>query len=222
MFNTISYLQKKKELLTGIDSIYIEFLNKANLRFKKGESNIVEKATAENQQGQIAIQLKQLQQDIEIAQLQFQLLLNTNTVFMPSEENFKWNVTSVNISEVEKSPQILFLQQQKKIAAANTEFQKSKLSPDLILGYNNTSIRGTGADNKYYDASKRFHSVQLGVGISLFNGAAKAKISASKVNEAIAENSYLQRMQTLTTEIETALLEYRKFFKLPNGTSRRL
>ena len=210
MFNTVSYLQKKKNLLTGIDSIYVEFLNKANLRFKAGESNIAEKATAENQQGQIAVQLKQLQQDIEIAQLHFQLLLNTRTVFIPSETNLKWNVNSLNVSEMENNPQILFLQQQKKIAAANTEFQKSKMSPDLLFGYNNASIRGTGADNKLYDASDRFHSVQLGLGISLFRGATKARINASRVNEAIAENTYLQRMQTLTTEIETALLEHKK------------
>jgi cobalt-zinc-cadmium resistance protein CzcA len=213
MFNTVSYLRKKKELLSGVDSIFVEFLNKANLRFKAGESNIVEKATAENQQGQIGVQLQQLQQDIEIAQLHFQLLLNTNTVFIPTEENFKRNRAAPNVFEIEKNPQILFLQQQKQIAAANTEFQKAKLSPDLLLGYNNTSIRGAGADNKFYDASKRFHSVELGLGIPIFNGATKARINASRINEAIAENSYLQRMKTLTSEKETALLEYQKFLQ---------
>jgi len=40
MFNTLSYLLEKKKLLMGIDSIYSEFLNKANLRFQKGESNV--------------------------------------------------------------------------------------------------------------------------------------------------------------------------------------
>jgi cobalt-zinc-cadmium resistance protein CzcA len=213
LFNTLSYLLEKKKLLVIIDSIYSEFLNKANLRFQKGESNVLEKATAENQQGQIAIQLKQLQQDIEIAQIQFQLALNTSTLFIPSEENFKRNISDLIVSDLEQSPRIQFLQQQKQIASANTQLQKSKLSPDLILGYNNTSIRGTGADDKYYPSSKRFHAVQVGVGIPLFNGAQKARINASKINEAIADNSYLSGLQTLQTERETAFLEYQKYLQ---------
>jgi cobalt-zinc-cadmium resistance protein CzcA len=209
-------LLEKKKLLIGIDSIYSEFLNKANLRFQKGESNVLEKATAENQQGQIAIQLKQLQQDIEIAQLQFQFALNTSTLFIPSEENFKRRFSDITISDLEQSPRIQFLQQQKQIASANTQLQKSKLSPDLIFGYNNTSIRGTGADDKYYSASKRFHAVQVGVGIPLFNSAQKARINASKVNESIADNSYLLGLQTLQKEKETALIDYQKFLQTAN------
>jgi cobalt-zinc-cadmium resistance protein CzcA len=216
LYNTLSYLLEKKKLLIGIDSIYSEFLNKANLRFQKGESNVLEKATAENQQGQIAIQLKQLQQDIEIAEIQFQLVLNTSTLFIPAEENFKRRFSDITISDLEQSPRIQFLQQQKQIASANTQFQKAKLSPDLILGYNNTSIRGIGADDKYYSASKRFHAVQVGVGIPLFNGAQKARINASKVNESIADNSYLLGLQTLQKEKETALIDYQKFLQTAN------
>ena len=213
MFNTLSYLLEKKKLLMGIDSIYSEFLNKTNLRFQKGESNVLEKSTAENQQGQVAIQLKQLQQDIEIAQLQFQLLLNTPTLFIPSEENFKRRISDQNISDLNQNVRIQFLQKQKQIASAYTQLQKSKLSPDLIFGYNNTSIRGTGADDKYYSSSKRFHAVQIGVGIPLFNGAQKARINAAKVNETIADNSYLSGLQALQKERTSALIDYQKFLQ---------
>ena len=147
------------------DSLYTIFLSKANLRFEKGESNILEKATAENQQGQIAIQLKELEQDIEIAQIQFQLALKTNKIYFPSAENYKMQLTNEGILESIQNPRMQYLQQQKQIALANTQFEKSKLSPDLNFGYNNTSIRGTGADDKFYSSSHRFQSVQIGVGI---------------------------------------------------------
>ncbi len=214
IYNTLSYLQQKQKLLLHIDSIYNEFLIKANLRFEKGESNILEKATAENQRGQIAIQLKQLQQDIEITQIQFQLALNTTTVFIPSEGSFKKEITDLNIiSNLEQSPRIQFLQQQKQIASANTQLQKSKLLPDLIFGYNNTSIRGIGADDKYYSASKRFQAAQIGVGIPLFNGAQKAVINSAKVKETIANNNYFIGVQTLNADKQTALLEYQKYLE---------
>jgi cobalt-zinc-cadmium resistance protein CzcA len=211
IFNTLSYLFEKKILLLRTDSLYTEFLSKANLRLEKGESNILEKATAENQQGQIFIQLKQLEQDIQIAQIQFQLALKTNTAYIPSTESFRKEFFNTSFTGSEQHPRIQFLQQQNQIALANTQFQKSKLSPDLVFGYNNTSIRGTGADDKYYPASKRFHAVQIGVGIPLFNGAQKAIISAARVKESIAENNYELGLQTLNTEKKTALLEYQKF-----------
>src|SRR6185437_1995934 len=208
-----SYLYEKQKLLLHIDSLYTEFLQKANLRFEKGESNVLEKATAENQQGQISTQLKQLEQDIQIVQVQFQLALKTNTVYIPSGESFKKEFSSANFSPSEQHPRLQFLQQQNQIASANTRFQKSKLSPDLVFGYNNTSIRGTGADDKFYNASQRFQAVQIGVGIPIFNGAQKAIINAAKVKEAIAENNYELGIQSLDAEKKAALLEYQKFLE---------
>jgi len=73
------YLKQKEQLLLKNDSLYSNFLEKATMRFNKGESNVLEKATAESQRGTIAIQLKQLQQDLDISRLQFKLLLNTVT-----------------------------------------------------------------------------------------------------------------------------------------------
>ncbi|MGN6533526.1 MAG: efflux RND transporter permease subunit, partial [Ginsengibacter sp.] len=214
IYNALSYLQQKKKLLLHTESIYSEFLKRAQLRFEKGESNVLEKATAENQEGQIAVQLKQLQDDIEIIQIQLQLALNTNTLFIPFEEEFRRNVSNLHLaSDLEQNPSMQFLRQQKQIAFANTQLQKSKLLPDLMFGYNNSSMRGTGADEKYYNASQRFHFVQFGVGIALFNRAQKARIEAAKVNETIAENGYLHGLQKQESAIKVALLDYAKYLK---------
>ena len=53
----------------------------------------------------------------------------------------------------------------------------------------------------------------MGVGIPLFNSAQKARINASKVNEAIADKSYFLGLQTLQKEKETALIDYQKFLQ---------
>lgn len=210
LYNSFSHLQQKRKLLAEIDSIYSEFLKIANLRFQKGESNVLEKATAENQQGQIAVQLRQLEVDIDVAQLQFQQLLGTAELFTPVEGSFGRMAFSTAASVPEQNPRIQYLQQQKQIAAAHTQWLRSKLAPDLILGYNNNSFRGNGADNEFYNASDRFHSVQLGLGIPIFNRAQKARIDASKIEEAMANNSYLHGLRTLQSERETALLTYQK------------
>lgn len=209
VFCLLVYSQQKQKLLLQNDSVYASFLEKANLRFAKGESNILEKTTAETQRGQIAIQLNRLNNDIELLQLQFQLLLNTSTVFMPSLEYPKINLTATpDKTSVNNHPQLKVLQQQKNISLVNTQLEKSKLLPNLYLGYSNQSIRGMGADNVLYTKSDRFNSVQFGVGVPLFFGSQKAKINSSKTLEQISENNYQIGLQDLKTEYETAYRQY--------------
>ena len=209
VFYQLIFLQQKKIILLKNDSVYAAFLEKANLRFAKGESNILEKATAETQRGQISIQLKQVQQDIEILQLQLQLLLNTETVYMPSAENPKMIFTAtLDTSFVSKHPTMFILQQEKNVSLVNTQLQKSKLFPDLHIAYNNMSIQGTGADNVLYSKSIRFSSVQFGVGVPLFFGSQSAKIKSAKLSELISENNFQIGLQSLKTEYQIAFKKY--------------
>lgn len=211
VYFSLLYLQEKKKLLQKNDSLFAEFLNKATLRFNKGESNILEKTTAENQRGQIGLQLQQLQQDMELLQLQFQLLLNTNTVFIPGEKELKLNISVNNdTSFLQAHPAMQFLKQQQQIAAAATQVEKSKLLPDLILGYSVTSIRGTGANNKVYNAAPQFHSVQIGLGIPIFTRGQKEKINAAKAGEIVIANEYEANLKIFETAYKTALVQYQK------------
>jgi heavy metal efflux system protein len=202
--------------LQKTDSLFSEFLEKATLRFNEGETNILEKTTAENQQGQIRLQLNQLQRDMDLTQLQFQLLLNTAIVFIPDETDlmatgFKVDVISnPDTSFLKEHPAIQFYQQRKQIAAAATQAEKSKLLPDLILGYNIMSIRGTGANDKEYNSVPRFQSVQIGLGIPIFNSGQKAKISAAKTNEMVVASEYELNLQNFETAYKRALLQYQK------------
>jgi heavy metal efflux system protein len=211
VYYNLLYLQQKEKLLHRTDSLFSEFLEKATLRFNKGESNILEKTTAENQRGQIGLQLNQLKQDMELLQLQFQLLLNTNTVFMPDSEEFKKDITSFgDSSSLTTHPFVQFYQQQKQVASMETQVEKSKLLPELILGYNIMSIRGTGANNKEYNSIPRFQSVQIGLGIPIFNSGQKARINAAKANEIVAANEYELNLKNFERSYKTALLQYQK------------
>lgn len=209
IFYQIIFLNEKQQILMEVDSMYAAFLEKANLRFDKGESNILEKTTAETQRGQIAIQLKQIQQDIEIVHIQFQLLLNTTIVYLPSTNNTKMNFDAItDTSLINNHPSLQLLEQEKQVAMINTQLQKSKLLPDLQLAYNNMSQQGMGADDMYYTKSERFSSVQFGIGIPLFFGAQKANIEAAKSLELISENNFQLGQQSLKSEYESAFKKY--------------
>jgi heavy metal efflux system protein len=209
VFYTFLYLKSKEELLLKNDSIYAKFLERANLRFSKGESNILEKATAESQRGNIAIQLKQLQQDLEITQLQFDLVLNSTVSYVPLDDSEKLELAiTKDSSVVNQHPFLKILEQQNRVASFNKKLERSKLLPDLSVGYYNMTMKGTGSDNVTYSSSARFQSVQLGLGIPLFFGAQKAKINASKINQNISENLYLQEKNQLQNQYQVILSQY--------------
>ncbi|MBN8785800.1 CusA/CzcA family heavy metal efflux RND transporter [Elizabethkingia anophelis] len=212
VFYTLVYLQQKKALLQKNDTLFAEFLDKATLRFNKGESNVLEKTTAENQRGQIRLQLSQLEKDIEILQLQFQLLLNTETVFVPSENAIlENNIAGIDTATLAAHPAMQFLKQQQQIAQAATKMERSKLSPDLTLGYNITGMKGMGADDKVYNSTPRFQAVQVGLGIPIFTGGQKAKINAAKINEEVAAKDYELNLKSFEAAFASALKQYQKY-----------
>jgi cobalt-zinc-cadmium resistance protein CzcA len=209
-FFRLLFLKEKQKLLEQTDSIYNLFVEKATLRLEKGESNILEKLTAENQRAQINIQLNTIFADIEIYQLQFQLLLNTSKTYLPLKNDVK---TDLNVNHdtsiINNHPETKILQQQRVISKLNTELEKSKLLPDLLFGVNNQSIQGVGADNLFYSKTNRFNSIQFGVGLPLFFGAQKGKISASKTQELIAENNYQNGLNALKNEYKGLIEKYK-------------
>jgi len=214
VYYMLAYLLQKKKLLQKNDSLYSSFLEKANLRFKVGESNILEKATAETQRAQIAIQLNQLNADLDLLQSQFQLLLNTTSVLVPLDGDFKMNkVEFIDTTSMEHHPAMEWLEQQKIISLKNTQLEKSRLLPDLSFAYNNMTMRGAGADNVLYDGSTRFQSGQVGIGIPLFYGSQKAKINASKSMQRLSEDNYQYGLKKFNIEYQTVVNQYINFSK---------
>ena len=94
------------------------------------------------------------------------------------------------------------------MAVLNQRLERSRLLPDFNLGYYNMSMKGYGADEKYYTNS-RFQSLQVGLGIPLFFGAQKAKLNASKIEQRIAEARYLQEVFLLQNRYQSLVNKYK-------------
>jgi len=212
VFFTFLYEKKKIELLKSIDSLYTDFHRKAELRLSKGESNILEKTSAETQLGQIRLQLQQVEAELRVTSLQFQLLLNSSSPMEPDSLSAKFILSSLpDSAQVIDHPLVKFFQHQQLIADAEIEVEKTKMLPQLNLGYNNMSMRGMGANDKSYTASQRFHSAQIGIGVPIFSGAQKARVSSAKVNLQIAGQTYRAEVQNLKTQYQSLVTEHQKF-----------
>lgn len=213
-----AYLLDKQKLLEQNDSLFSRYRDIAVMRYDKGEANMLEKATAENQQGYIQLQLNQLRQDVEITRLQFQLLLNTETRYIPEsdEATFVRIPSSSDTSLLDGHPALQYLKQQEQIAVAATRSEQQKFLPDITLGYNVMGMRGTGADNVTYGRDLRFQSVYIGLGIPVFFGGQKAKITASRIQEAIAQSEYEANRQLFESAYLAALESYKNYQDVVN------
>ncbi|MET6998808.1 CusA/CzcA family heavy metal efflux RND transporter [Chitinophaga defluvii] len=204
-FFTLLYWEKKEALLLGADSLYSGFYEKAKLRLQNGESNILEKTIAESQKAAIAIQLQQVRQELNTMGIRLRFLLNTDTPMQPADDS-KIPVLSSNSGN--DHPLLQILKQQQAIAIAQTKAERAKLLPDLMLGYNNNSFKGTGPDNNSYGTANRFHSVQIGIGIPVFAQAQKARVKASRIAENIAEGRLAAETAALKSKYEELLSAY--------------
>ncbi len=211
-FYHIIYLQNKENLLLYADTLYEGFLKRAALRLSKGESNLLEKATAENQLNLIKIQLDQLKSDQALAQLQFQLLLNTTEEYLPIANTYLIvEAKSQTDIDFKSLPILKQMEQHKEVVNAAVKVEQSKLLPELLLGINNGSIRGVGANNKLYNAAYRFSSIQAGVAVPIFTKAQKAKIQATKFSTQVAESTYDAELQQLEAAYKSQLLLQQKY-----------
>ena len=211
IYNDLNYFNEKKKLLKKADSIFTQYFNRADLRLKKGESNLLEKATAENLRSQAEMQLKSLEKDREISIQKLSFLINDGNLYQNENANYGiLNLENLN-SEYAGNPLILKqLEQEKNIQNAKLLAEKAKLSPSLNLGVNSMTMKGNGADEKYYNATHRFQSGFVGVGIPVFNSAQKSVIEAQKVNQQIAENNYQLGLVNLKNQYLQNLGQFQK------------
>ncbi|MFV8347405.1 CusA/CzcA family heavy metal efflux RND transporter [Flavobacterium sp. ZB4P13] len=207
VFYEMIYLKEKEKLLLKSDSIYSEFLRKSTLRFDKGESNILEKATAENQSGQIKIQLLELQSDYKIIQSQFKYLLNVDKDFIPVSDKFKMDFDeNLGKNATGNQPSIKLFEQEVNSNKAELSLEKSKKLPELIGGVYYQTFK---ANTLLQDGYNGIYG-QFGVAFPLFNSAFNNKKKALEINTQIAENNLNNEKLKLQSKNQELVQEYKK------------
>jgi cobalt-zinc-cadmium resistance protein CzcA len=186
-FYNLLLLQIRKQLLLNADSIYTSFANKAKQRFEAGNSDLLEKITAESQLAQISNQLALLTTEYEVILNQFNILLNTKNVHVPIAEN---NIIELaylpDLLTLPETPQIKLSEQKVVLAEHQLQLEKGKLQPSFNIGYISTTIIGwqpiTQSSEQYFGKDYRFNAFNMGMSIPLFSSAQRSRIAAGYIN----------------------------------------
>lgn len=214
-FNKLLLLDARFALLQTADSLFADYLKKANIRYEKGAANLLETAAVGLQSGQVNMQLKTLLVDRTTAQLEFQLLLNTTEVYQPLATELKFSSPNNGTETLPGSNLALKVANLEiEAAKANFRLEKAHLLPDFNLGLMNQTFQGVGPDDIFYPLNNRFNSFQVGLGIPLFFGSKKAQIKAANTSVSIAENQLSYQQMQLQQKLSVAWLQYRNSLEM--------
>jgi cobalt-zinc-cadmium resistance protein CzcA len=213
-YEKLLYQHAFRLLLLSQDSVYTDFVRASAVRYKTGESNLLEMTTAETQLQEIKNALRLSEADIFMSQRQLQVLLKTDQIVDARSVIGKRILSADSVNgALDSNPQIQLANQQIKINQQTKRVENNKLFPDFSIGYFNQTLIGyqntTGTD-VFYDKSNRFNGFTAGIQIPLWFApqAARAK-AASHLEEASRQTAEFVR-NSVYSEYEQALRDLDK------------
>ena len=214
VYYQLAYAKTFHGLLLQQDSIFEGFFKAASARYRTGETNLLEKATAETQRNDMKNRLNQSRAGIEQLRLQLQVLLNSNAVpdiSLNELVQLSWE-NATDTSALSANPALALSRQQVEVAIKARKLEATKLAPELMLGYFNQTLTGSinPENGNLATGSNRFSGIQVGLALPIFFGAQQARVKAAGFNQNASQNLYQQQRNVLASEWQQALQEYQK------------
>ncbi len=206
VFYDLVMVAQLQKLYVEADSSYKKLKQLAELRLKSGESNLLEKASAENQLLQVNTKLKNIKIQELVLQQQLAFLLNTNLQLKPKVDALKVKSTFADTLGWASHPLIKLQQQEEKTALASTKMEQSKLLPEFNIGYNSTTLR----DGVNFDQHDRFQSFQLGLNIPLFGGSQRNKVKSAKTYQEFRKFETENANKQISTSLKAVYEQYQQ------------
>ena len=207
-------LDRRAKLLDEVENNFKEWRRIALLQSQTGEIQKTIFNAIDVQFNQHRIQREQLISDRKILLQDLNQLINSNEEFVPELEEFKASLTLLSDKNLilEYHPLLQFSNALIEERKAQTLLGKSKLLPDLNLGYSNLSIIGwqspDGIQQKYYGAGRRFGIYQFGLSLPLFNGSTKAKIKSAELEVEIAQLEQQRQIAIIKSQLSKLISRY--------------
>lgn len=205
VYEQIVYTQNKEKLYTQLDSLYSAFSKAGSRKFELGETNYLEKITAEAKSKQIHTTLIQLRS-------QKQALYEQMKSLVQSEEDFQVSNNQLNLIYLDnvsggKELQTKYLETVSGTYSSQIKLQNQNWLPDLSVELFTGTNKGLGY---------RQNGFQIGIAIPLFFSGNIAKRKTAKLEqqswEAMRSNREI-RMESFYMQKQAELNQHREMVK---------
>jgi len=212
----LTYLYSRHKLLVYQDSLYSGFLHAAELRARSGETNRLEMITARSQSLEIKNQIRQVMADVGIYARKLQTLMNSGVAISPSDtvlRRFDFIPAGDSVALI-ANPSLGYIRQQTEMADITRRLERSRMLPDLSIGYFSQTMIGSQEINgitRNFDAGYRFSGVQTGIAIPLWFGSAVSKTKAARIQVKASRASADYYASSLSSNYKSLLDENAKY-----------
>ncbi|SHJ43105.1 cobalt-zinc-cadmium resistance protein CzcA [Arenibacter nanhaiticus] len=187
-YQELQYARQKENTLKELNDLYTNFSRSAQRKFELGESNYLEKITAQAKQKELHSQYKTVKEDAEIAFLNLQKTVQADRLF--SVKTVPLEKLVVVQSSTDENLGLEYYEHKKNLYQAKKGLESQQLLPDLSFNY----FQGTNPS-----LGDHLYGFQVGVKIPLFFNGNAAKIKASK----IAEKTTIAEAQDYRIHLQT-------------------
>lgn len=190
--------KKKETIYVELDSLFRNFSHAANRRFELGETNYLEKITAQAKQKQLQTDLFRSREEVEIA-------LKKLKSVVQSKEEINPEIISLDRMELvmqQDHPITEYFQSGIDYFKTKQSLEKQEFLPDLTMSYGIGTNSGLGENLSVY---------QFGIKIPLIFGGNVHKTKAAKIAVEIAESTAADVAVQLNSKREILLQELVKY-----------
>lgn len=199
-YHRLLFEREKQEIYRRLDSFYVRFSHAATRRFETGETNYLERITAQAKQRQVKTLYRQAQEDVNSALLNLQNLVQSNepfdVVYIPLEK------VTYERATLEDNPGMIYQNQRTELFKNKKSLESQRLLPDISLNY----FQGTNAGLDEY-----LSGYMIGLKIPLLFSGNSSRIKASKIAGSIAEQEAIDYRVRLENRQADLLLRLSKY-----------
>jgi cobalt-zinc-cadmium resistance protein CzcA len=215
VYYLLLYQTALKKLLLSQDSLYSDFVKASALRYKTGESVLLEKTTAETQLMDLHNQQTQNEADIQISSTQLQVLLKSENAIEANDDFAKRSLPNeIDSSSTQNNPSLKWMKQEVNINQQFKRMERSRIMPDLMIGAFAQSLTGWQANQQqvdvFYPRSHWFTGFEVGLALPLWVRPNIARAKAASFQEEAARKSAEQFETILNGNYQQALRELEK------------
>lgn len=211
----IIYWQEMLKNYIYLDSLYSQFQHAAGRRFDQGESNYLEKLTADTKRKEISLMLNQIKERINRSYIELNQWLQADTEYRVVEEKLKR--IPLNPLDSANHPVVNYYADAMNLSASNYKLEKQRLLPDLNLSVFQGMNNGVGRQT--------YSGFHVGVALPLWFGYQKSKIEAANIQTKIiasARNNYLLQLRSKYNALLSDLRQFEEELIYYEETGKKL
>lgn len=209
----LAFVRARHDLLLQQDSLYEGFLKSASLRYKTGETNLLEQTTAQVQSNEVKNQLRINESEMLALRTELKTLLNSES--LPEIKERRLVTLQFNdipdTNALTSNPSLAYMRQQIEVARSKKKVTAAKMAPEILVGFFSQTLIGTPYDDgTTANSSNRFTGFQVGLSIPLWFAPHQGRVKAAAFSKLAAKSNYDYFRVSLQGQLQQAAQQYLK------------